>query len=171
QVYEGLVYMDFRRDLMESRGYGEYEQLDPLLLPKMYLAYRTRLSEGTEVFHNSVRERWRRGDREIVSAMQEWASYAEQGRAALLNQDHAKLGRLIDANYDLRARVYEIGEGNREMVEAARSAGATANFAGSGGAIVGTYDDDAMFERLRTALRPLDVVVVHPAILPIRPTR
>src|SRR5436305_1286513 len=59
QVYEGLVYMDFSRELMESRGYGEYQPLDPSLLPNLYLAYRTSLSEGTEVFHNNVRERWR----------------------------------------------------------------------------------------------------------------
>jgi glucuronokinase len=171
QVYEGLVYMDFQRDLMESRGYGEYERLDPLLLPKIYLAYRTRLSEGTEVFHNNVRERWRTGDAEIVAAMQEWASYAAMGRTALLSRDHATLAKLIDANYDLRARVYKIGEGNREMISAARSTGATANFAGSGGAIVGTYEDETMFDRLQKVLGPLDVVVVHPSVLPIRNPR
>ena len=57
QVYEGLVYMDFARELMERRGYGEYDSLDPSLLPPTYLAYRTSLSEGTEVFHSNVRER------------------------------------------------------------------------------------------------------------------
>ena len=62
QVYEGLVYMDFAKDLMDSRGYGEYERLDPSLLPNVYLAYRTSLSEGTEVFHTNVRERWNAGD-------------------------------------------------------------------------------------------------------------
>src|SRR5262249_32845056 len=41
QVYEGLVYMDFREDLMTSQGYGLYERLDPGLLPNVYLAYRT----------------------------------------------------------------------------------------------------------------------------------
>lgn len=165
QAYEGLIYMDFRRDLMDSRGYGEYERLDPSLLPEMYLAYRTKLSEGTEVFHNNVKERWRAGDPQIVDAMQEWAGYAEAGRTALLNRDHAGLAALIDANYDLRARVYRIDPGNAEMVHAARSTGATANFAGSGGAIVGTYQGDSMFERLQAALRPLDVSVVRPAIV------
>src|SRR5579863_3149843 len=29
QVYEGLVYMDFAEDLMKTRGYGNYERLDP----------------------------------------------------------------------------------------------------------------------------------------------
>ena len=37
QSYEGLVYMDFARALMESRGYGEYERMDPALLPNVYV--------------------------------------------------------------------------------------------------------------------------------------
>ena len=52
------------------------------------------------------------------------------------------LDRLINANFDLRARIYQIDRGNLEMVHAARHAGATSNFAGSGGAIVGTYRDE-----------------------------
>src|SRR5215468_7185889 len=76
QTYQGLVYMDFSRDLMESRGYGEYERMDPTLLPKVYVACRTSLSEGTEVFHGNLRERWRRRDPEVVNAMRTWASYA-----------------------------------------------------------------------------------------------
>src|SRR6266700_6175038 len=93
QVYEGLVYMDFARNLMESRGYGEYERLDPSLLPNVYLAYRTSLSEGTEVFHTNVRERWNSGDADVRGAMEEWASYAARGREALLARDVATLGR------------------------------------------------------------------------------
>jgi glucuronokinase len=164
QVYEGLVYMDFRRDLMESRGFGEYEPLDPVLLPPIYLAYRTSLSEGTEVFHNNVRERWRQHDPEIVAAMATWAGYAEQGRAALLERNYRKLDQLIDDNFDLRARLYRISPGNLEMIRAARSVGASANFAGSGGAIVGSYRDEGMFEALSSALKPLAVAVIKPKI-------
>ena len=89
QAYQGLVYMDFSRDLMESRGYGEYERMDPALLPNVYVAYRTSLSEGTEVFHNNLRERWRDGDPDVVEAMETWASYAEEGRDCLLQRDYA----------------------------------------------------------------------------------
>jgi glucuronokinase len=165
QVYQGLVYMDFSRELMESRGYGEYERLDPDLLPAVYVAYRTSLSEGTEVFHNSIRERWNRGDPEVVEAMRTWAGYARQGRACLLERDYGSLGRLIDANFDLRARIYRIGQGNLEMIQTARSAGATANFAGSGGAIVGTYDDERMFARLVEAMKAIGVAVIKPKII------
>jgi Mevalonate kinase len=165
QVYEGLMYMDFARDKMESRGYGDYERLDPGLLRNIYLAYRTSLSEGTEIFHNNVRQRWRAGDPEIVGAMNTWAGYAEQGRRALLDRDYDTLDRLIDANFDLRARLYHISEGNMEMIHTARQAGATANFAGSGGAIVGTYKDEGTYRNLQAALQKIGVAVVKPDVV------
>src|SRR5262249_6029411 len=114
QVFEGLVYMDFAKETMERQGYGCFEAPGPGLLPNVYLAYRTSLSEGTEVFHNNVRSRWLAGDPEVVGAMKTWASYAEQGRAALVARDYDTLDELIDANFDLRARVYRIGDGNME---------------------------------------------------------
>lgn len=52
------------------------------------------------------------------------------------------------------------------MIHTARSAGATANFAGSGGAIVGTYADESTFDRLRGALKGIGVAVVKPRVLP-----
>jgi len=165
QAYNGLVYMDFSRELMESRGYGEYENLDPVLLPNVYVACRTSLSEGTEVFHSNLRERWRRGDPEVVEAMRTWAGYAEEGRACLLRRDYSRLGELINANFDLRSRIYQIDRGNLEMVHTARRAGATSNFAGSGGAIVGTYQDQDMFDRLTEYMRPLGVAVIKPKIV------
>ncbi|HEY3743428.1 MAG TPA: GHMP kinase [Bryobacteraceae bacterium] len=166
QVFEGLVYMDFQQDLMTTRGYGEYERLDPALLPKMYLAYRTSLSEGTEVFHSNVRERWNRRDPEVVGAMHRWAEIAEEGRNALHTRDHARLNSLINENFDLRLKIYDVGRGNIEMIEAARSCGASSNFAGSGGAIAGVYEDDAMFERLVDVMKPLGIAVLKPQIVP-----
>ncbi|HTS61480.1 MAG TPA: hypothetical protein VMH28_05625 [Candidatus Acidoferrales bacterium] len=162
QAYQGLVYMDFSRDLLESRGYGNYEHLDTGLLRNIYVAYRTSLSEGTEVFHSNLRERWRRGDRDVVAAMETWASYAEEGRACLLSGDQPRLNQLINANFDLRAKIYQIDRGNLEMVETARSAGATANFAGSGGAIVGTYPEDSVFAKLTETMRSIGVAVIKP---------
>ncbi len=165
QVYEGVVYMDFERDLMEGRGYGEYEPLDPSLLPNLYVAYRTSLSEGTEIFHNNIRQRWEAGDQSIVNAMRSWAAYAAEGRQALLERDHRTLERLIDANFDLRAEIYRISPKNLEMINTARRYGASANFAGSGGAIVGTYSDEAMFEKLAAAFRDIGVGLVKPEIV------
>src|ERR1051326_3261601 len=129
QAYEGLVYMDFAKTLLDNQGYGDYERLDVSLLPKVYVAYRTSLREGTEVFHNNLRERWRMKDPIVVEAMKTWAGYAEQGKQALLKRDYETLDYLINANFDLRAKIYDVGPGNREMVQAARAAGATAKFA------------------------------------------
>ncbi len=165
QAYQGLVFMDFSRDLMESRGYGDYERLDPSLLPSMYVAYRTSLSEGTEVFHSNIRDRWGRGDPEVVDAIRSWASYAQEGRECLLNRDYNELNRLIDANFDVRARIYRIGKGNMEMIETARRVGVSANFAGSGGAIVGSYRDEEMFERLVDCMKDIGVGVIKPKIV------
>ena len=165
QAYQGLVYMDFSRHLMESQGYGEYQRLDPALLPNVYVACRTSLSEGTEVFHGGLRERWNRGEPEVVEAMKTWASYAEQGRECLLRRDYGRLDELVNANFDLRARLCRLSEGNLEMALMARRAGATSNFAGSGGAIVGTYTDEDMFARLTALMKPLGVSVVKPKVV------
>jgi hypothetical protein len=124
----------------------EYESNIPLRL-----GMGASLSEETEVFHSNVRERWRSGDRNVVQAMEIWASYAEQGRDALL-----------------RTRMYQISEGNLEMIRTARRLGATANFAGSGGAIIGTYKDEAMFDHLRETMRGIGVAVIKPIVLPTK---
>lgn len=165
QAYEGVVYMDFSKDLMDKQGYGAYEPLDPAVLPSLYLAYRTSLSEGTEVFHNNIRERWRNGDPQVVDAMKTWAGLAEKGKSALLSGDVDELDRLIDANFDLRAKIYQIGAGNLEMIRLARHCGASANFAGSGGAIVGRFKNEAMLNNLVETLGKVGVAVIKPKVV------
>lgn len=166
QVYEGLVYMDFAREWMEREGHGRYEELDPRLLPPLYVAYRTDLAEGTEVFHNDIRGRFQRGEPAVVNAMKFWADLTDQVRDCLQRREWARLGPLLNANFDKRREIYRISEGNLRMVETARSAGASAKFTGSGGAIVGTYADDAMFGALRAKLEAIGVRVIQPQILP-----
>ena len=58
-----------------------------------------------------------------------------------------------------------LSEENRRMVMVARNAGASAKFAGSGGAIVGTYEDDSHFERLSAALSEIGCRTLKPAIV------
>ena len=50
------------------------------------------------------------------------------------------------------------------MIYAARSAGASANFAGSGGQSSGSYRDEEMFRRIVAAMKPLGVAVIKPKI-------
>ncbi|HYF35979.1 MAG TPA: GHMP kinase, partial [Prosthecobacter sp.] len=119
QTYEGVVFMDFNRASMEKLGHGIYEELDPALLPPVYVAYTTKLSEGTEVFHNDIRGRWNRGEREVVSAMYHWGNLAQRVRDMLLAGRGADIGPLLNENFDLRRRLYKLSQGNIDMVEAA----------------------------------------------------
>lgn len=166
QAYEGVVFMDFNRASVERLGYGIYEEIDPALLPSVYVAYTAKLSEGTEVFHNDIRGRWNRGVRDIVSAMYQWANLAQRVRDLLVEGRGAEMGPLLNENFDLRRRLYKLSQGNIDMVETARDCGASAKFTGSGGAIVGTYDGEAMFQKLQASLAPLNVAVIKPQILP-----
>lgn len=167
QTYEGVVFMDFNRSTVEKLGHGIYEELDPKLLPPVYVAYTTKLSEGTEVFHNDIRGRWNRGERDVVSAMYHWAGLAQRVRDMIVAGDGTKIGPLLNENFDLRRRLYKISAGNIDMVETARSVGASAKFTGSGGAIVGTFQGEEMFEALKHALEPKGYAVLKPQILPV----
>lgn len=164
QVYEGLVYMDFDKEVMGKQGYGNYELLEPGLLPKLYVAYRADLSEPTEVFHNNIRERFECGDRSVISAMRYWAGLADKVKRYLLNRQLEKVGDLLDANFDRRQRIYKLSEENIEMVETARRLGASAKFTGSGGAIVGTYKNEQRYKQLKKKFRSLNVRVIKPKI-------
>ena len=165
QVYEGLTYMDFDRELMESRGFGHYQSLDSGLLQNIYLAYKSELSEGSEVFHNDLRGRFNSGETEVIDAMERWADIAEQVRDCLQSGKSRAIGSLLNANFDLRKSICNIHPDNIAMVNAARSVGASAKFTGSGGAVVGQYEDDKMFEALSIVLAHLGVTLVKPKVV------
>lgn len=164
QVYEGLVYMDFDKTLMEKQGFGLYEPMDPTLLPRLYVAYHDDYSEPTEVFHNDIRARFELGDPKVHAAMRFWANLARRARNCLEKGQTEMLGKLLDSNFDRRCRIYKLTQDHMQMVEAARSVGASAKFTGSGGAIVGLYKDEKMFRALRQELSRLDVKVIKPRI-------
>lgn len=165
QVYQGLTYMDFDKEKMDAQGYGGYSALDPALLPNVYIAYKRELSEGSEVFHNDIRARYSAGDKRVVSAMKTWAELTDQVRDALLEGRTEEVGELLNANFDLRRSIYNIHPENIQMIDSARLVGASAKFTGSGGAIVGTYKDEAMFADLKKALEPLSISVLKPNII------
>ena len=166
QAYEGLVFMDFAKKHFEEMAHGVYEELDLTSLPDLYIAYSPRLSESTEIFHNDIQGRFDQGEPAVIDAMAEWATLAQQARDLLSQGKGQELGPLLNRNFDLRKSIYRLSQGNLDMIEAARSAGASAKFTGSGGAIVGIYDGEEMFERLITTLTPLGIKVLKPIIAP-----
>jgi len=168
QCYEGLVYMDFDRACAQVQdGFTTYRYL-PLAtdwLPSFYVAYHTDLSEPTETFHNDIRGRYNRGEAQVVAAMHGFAALAAEGYAALLAHDEQRLAQLIDANFDLRRSIYQLPAWQAAMVETARSCGASAKFAGSGGAIVGIYQGEAMYQQLTARLGAIGSRVIKPQLV------
>lgn len=165
QSYEQPVYMDFNKKTMEKQGFGNYEVLHADSFPDMYIAFRKNLSEGTEILHNNLRARFNIGEKSVLDAMKKWAGYTEQFKEALNTRDYSKIHKLVNANFDLRHSLVPISKGNVEMVEAARSVGASAKFTGSGGAIIGTYEDEKMFKKLEKVLEEKEIKVIKPNIV------
>ncbi len=164
QVYGGCVFMDFDKSVMEHQGYGRYEEIDVRLLPNLFIAYREDLGEGSETFHNNVRERWLQGDPAVINAMKTFAQLAQDARDMILDGRGREIGPLMDRNFDTRRSIYTLDPRNVDMVERARSVGAHGKFAGSGGSIVGVYDDEAMYQRLLQVMEEGGITVIKPQL-------
>ena len=164
QVYQGLVYMDFDKELLTSRGYGNYENLDPKLLPPLYIAYRENLAEDSGKIHDNTRDRFERGEPLVTSAISYWANLTSRLKSRLVKGQTDKVAALLNSNFDRRRKVCKISPENLRMVDEARSVGVSAKFTGSGGAIVGTYRDSEMFRNLKSHLSRLKIKVIRPAI-------
>lgn len=165
QAYQGLVFMDFDRRIMAGQGHGIYEPIPPEKLPPVFVAYRTDMSESSDVFHNDIRGRYDRGESDVVDAMTYWADLTLQARDALFAGDRTALGGIINDNFDRRRELYKIHPDNLEMIDEARSTGASAKFTGSGGAIVGLVEDDTAYQRLHDKLTPKGIHVLRPNLI------
>lgn len=166
QVYEGAVFMDFDKAKMAAQGHGDYEPLDVLKLPPIFIAYHSNLSEGTEVTHNDLRTRWNRGDAEVHEAVKTWAGFAQQARDLIVAGRGAEIAPLMNANFELRKKLIAISEGNQKLIDTARKHGASSKFAGSGGAIIGTYDGDPQrFERMRKDYEAFGAHLIVPQVV------
>src|SRR5687768_4767119 len=164
QTYEGIVYMDFDRKLIEGRGYGEYEQLKLDKLPPLYVAFDPDRAEVSDIPHRNLRELFNRGDETVVGAMQEYRHLTDRGRDALMRGDWDELHKVTNENFDLRRQIMPIAPENLRMVEVARATGASAKFAGSGGAICGLYHSGRQYQELVDALAALRCTVLRPLI-------
>ena len=164
QTYEGMVYMDFDKKLLEGRGYGEYVPMKPKKMPPLYIAYDPERAEVSDVPHRNLRELYNRGDAAVVGAMLKYRDLTDRGRAAIEAGDWDTLGQVMNENFDLRRTIMPIVPENLRMVEVARSTGASAKFAGSGGAIVGLYKDGKQYQQLTDALAAIRCTVLRPLV-------
>lgn len=165
QAYEVPVFMDFDQDLMESRGYGAYETLTVEKFPPMYIAYRSSLSSGSEVVHNDLRARYEAQDPQVLAAMAQFSALSDHVKVMLQHGECQELPTYINRNFDLRHEIISISKENLRMVELARSVGASAKFTGSGGAIIGTYENETMYNELKSLLLSENIEVIKPEII------
>lgn len=146
QAFGGLTHMDF-----DSDG-GRYTALNPGLLPPLFVAHLSDAGEPSERFHSELRHRWREGDPEVVAVMGRLAELADRARDAVLARDQEGLGEALDATFDARRLLGRLDPRHVDLVERARATGAPANFAGSGGAIVGIHRDGDHLRRIEREL-------------------
>ncbi len=100
-----------------------------------------------------------------MKAIEAWKSLTDDFLEALRQGERQRMARLINRNFDIRRELAPLHPDNLQMVEKARAQGASAKFTGSGGAIVGTYEDDAMYQRLVAALNSDNVTVLKPVVV------
>jgi glucuronokinase len=73
----------------------------------------------------------------------------------------------MNENFDTRRSISKINDENLEMVKISRSLGASAKFTGSGGAIIGTYSDEAMYNNLKESFKSHQIEILKPEIVDI----
>jgi glucuronokinase len=154
QSFGGLTFMDF--------GRSQYESLHPGLLPPLFLAWRAQAAGDSDAVHRALRARHARGEQPVLEAMVELAELAFAAREALVAGDHARFARSVDESFNVRRRIMTLDPLHVEMVDCARALGASANNAGSGGAIVGTCDDRRHRVVVLEALERLGCIAIAP---------
>jgi glucuronokinase len=128
QSFGVLTFMDFAS--------GSYERLDPRLLPPLVVAWRTVAAEHSGVVHAHLRARFDAGDEVVVGGMAELGAHARRARNALVTGAEDELRACVDGSFDARRRLLALDPRHVEMIERARAEGASANYTGSGGAVV-----------------------------------
>ncbi len=161
ECYGGLTLMDFASDT--------HQRIDPSLLPPLVVAWREDCSEHSGIVHGDLRARWARGDRLVRDAIAELAVLAHDAGRALADGARGEFRRCVDRSFDLRAQILALDSRHVAMIERARAAGASANYSGSGGAIVAACDDDAHREAVVAALSAADCEVLAPAFAAVTP--
>jgi glucuronokinase len=132
QAHEGLLHMDFADPFAPQST----KRLPAQMLPRLAIVYDPKSFKSSGRVHQPVYERWLNGDPEVRAVIAEYRPLVEAGLAALHKRSRPELIRLMNYNFDLRARLFAIGERDRRMIDLGRARGAATKFCGSGGAIL-----------------------------------
>jgi glucuronokinase len=151
QVYGGLTHMDFAPELVKREGRPHYEPLDPTMLPPLFVAWETEAGQHSDIVHSELRRRFQAGEPGITDAMSDLAELAAKARRAVVAGDTAALGQAMDHSFEARRSIVHLNPRQVGAVDLARAHGSAANYAGSGGAIVGLFRGASHFEKLGRA--------------------
>lgn len=155
QAFGGLTYMEFRDP-------PRYESLDPLVLPPLVIAWRADTGGHSGNVHVGLRARFERGDDEVRAAMRRLGELARAARDALESGDLGMFAACIGGTFDERRRLLALDRRHVAMVETAHGCGASANYTGSGGAIVAVCRDEEHRLAVAQAMRSAGCDVVCP---------
>lgn len=162
QAYEGVLHMDFK----SPRRAEAYTRLDPKILPPLYIAYDPRTGEISGKVHSDVRLRWLKGDPEVREAMSLFPKLVDDGMICLTSGNLEGFRKLMDQNFNTRAKIWNLSPRDHEMVRIGRDLGAAVKFSGSGGAVVGAMPDESLFPAIERAYTQARYRVIRPQIEP-----
>ena len=164
QVYGGCVYMDFEEENFKKANHGTYEPLNPQFSAHLFIAYKKELGKVSGAVLNDIFVRYHQGEALVVDTLAEIADLAQQGRQHIIDNNIPELNKLINRNFDLRRKIMNISKDNLAMVETARACGASAKFSGSGGSIVGLYENESSLINLISQMKRINVRVIKPIL-------
>ena len=159
-VFGGLNFMDFRgknsaETLEPDTPFATIEPLAAYTGALPLVLAHTGVRHHSGSVHASPRERWLRGDAEVVDGYAEIARLARSAKRALLGCDWDRLAALMTRNHAVVRGLGGSGEANEAMIEAALAGGALAAKlagAGGGGTILAlTLDPERTAAALRAA--------------------
>ena len=155
QTLGGTVAMEFGPDSMRTVGglaAGTYRHLGPLPTG-LFVAYRAAAATDSGQVHAAVDP----DDSRVRDAMGRAAIAARAAADAIEAGDAMALGVAMDDTFDQRASVMTLDPDHLEMIDVARAHGASANYTGSGGAVIVLAAD----QTARTALESLGCGVLE----------
>lgn len=150
QTHDGLTLMDFG-----SPGPTTVRPLDAARLPPLLVAWQADSGGHSGDVHAPLRDRHADGEPVVLEAMRALTAAAHDAARAIADGAHAAFCTSVDASFDARRSMLTLDPRHVAMIETARAAGAAANYAGSGGAIVAVCRDAGHRVRVRDALHEL----------------
>ena len=126
---------------------GTYRRLGPVPGSRL-VAHRPDTAAASGSVHAAIDP----ADPTVREAMNQLAQQARRAALAIDDGDADRLGDAMDATFDLRASIMDLDPRHVEMITVARACGASANYTGSGGAVVVSAADDITRARAHNAL-------------------